>query len=688
MAYSASDYQHGKAAVAPSQLPPVPAIRSKSQYSILNNEHLHSLQSFDEPPPSDASYDPFRASRDPVIKASRQYMNVTVHRGASNGSRLRPPSVQHSARQSSGPLRVEALKRESRASSRRLGSSVSLKKASSHRLSSTRRLASKSSLGSSVWASSPPVAAVRPNTLHKRGVNFSHLRRSSTASALTARTREEQGNDTAADRKQSLKRKLQDTDISLPVLPSSPVTKPQVAIRGRKETTTEQPARLRLRKAQDPRQIVDHEARKISAELEKVCQEAFFRSSITTARSSTSTNKSLSVVDTAPSSVTQQSPVLGRKPDVTTTTMANRPLPPLPPPKVTPKQPAEETPKTYTARELAETRNRIAARFAEANGDNADYFGDVLAHLDSLLPNAPVSGMRARSAPEPMSRLAEDLGYLPAIFEEDKYADAEEPTLVNEPSSNWKARASTGRGGLRTGTSQSDPMHDSHTIRVVDHSSPCPIAPLNIRKVSDASTEKQAAPPPASNYDKIGTVVRRPGRNAGRNFAIHEDEAQKLQPSSPTVPAIIMTGPEDEAPKSKMRGWLKRITSSGSDEPVGEATKMKSSKQRSPILWQELDDRIRANPFQAFGHKQQPSQATVSDVSEFPMRSNESDKLEPTPKDEEGVKKGLWNLFRKRKGKKTMEDKIDRGLRIGCKSPSPSVLNAFGIRTINTDVCD
>jgi serine/threonine-protein kinase HSL1, negative regulator of Swe1 kinase len=169
--YSASDYQHLKATIDPSQMPPLPiAERSKSQYSILNDEHLHSIHSFHEAPPSDASYDPFRASRDPVIKASKSYMNVTVHRGNSNGSRgLRPPSVNHPHHSS---LRVEALKRDSHRRSRISNSSVSLKGSSAQKLSTTRLSAprksmSRSSMGSSVWASSPPVAFVKPNTLHK-----------------------------------------------------------------------------------------------------------------------------------------------------------------------------------------------------------------------------------------------------------------------------------------------------------------------------------------------------------------------------------------------------------------------------------------------------------------------------------------------------------------------------------------
>lgn len=661
MAYSASDHQHAKAVIDRNEMPPLPNTRSLSQYSILNNEHLMSAQSLYEAPPSDTSYDPFRASRDPVIKASRQYMNVTVHRGTSNGNRaLRPPSMQQSHR-SSGPLRVEALKRESRVGSRRSTSSTSSRRPSSHRLSATRPMGSRSSLGSSVWASSPPVGTVKPNTMHKRAVNFSHLRRSSTASALTVQTsRDGRSIDVSPDHRQSLKRKLNGTDTNLSILASSPATKPQTAVRGRKETTTELPARLRIRKPRDPNQIVDREARKVSAELEKFCQEAFFRSSVgSTNRSSTSTDKQPSLIDTPATSVTQTSPATVNKPStVSNSAVSNRPLPPLPNVK--------ETPKTFTARELAETRKRIAARFAESDIDNADYFKDVLAHLDSLLPSQANTGSRAVTAPLPISKTLDDPGYLPAISEEERFEDIKDGEPECDSILAWTGgRAVTEPVGLKAGTGKHDFEHDLNTIRLVDPSSPSPIAPLNIRKASGVSSATSSTAP-AQASPKVETVLRHHRKRVGHNFTIFEDSDDDMRPSFPTIPAVVTTAPPEQVPKAKKRGWFRRITS-GSEEPENEPSKLKKTKQKSPGRWQDLEDRIRANPLRPVGHKPHLSDVTTSDVSEFPMRLNGSDKLEPSSKEEDGVKKGLWRLFRKRGSDKRKDEKVDQTLRLGCK---------------------
>ncbi|KAK5016923.1 serine/threonine-protein kinase gin4, partial [Cryomyces antarcticus] len=108
--YSASDYHHIKpAAVSRKQHPsPDRAERSKSGFSIMNDEHLGSSNSFHEPPPSVSSYDPFRASRDPIVAMPRNYMNVTVHRGKS--SRKGKSVTSNSLRQPSS-LRIEILKK-------------------------------------------------------------------------------------------------------------------------------------------------------------------------------------------------------------------------------------------------------------------------------------------------------------------------------------------------------------------------------------------------------------------------------------------------------------------------------------------------------------------------------------------------------------------------------------------------
>ncbi|KKY15323.1 putative serine threonine protein kinase [Diplodia seriata] len=101
IAYSASDYHH---LARPSQPHPVPHGRTKSQYSILNDEHLQAAYSFQQPPPSEKSYDPFRSSREPSLANKGNYMNVTVHRGVvrPSSSHKRGVSFAHLRKSSTG----------------------------------------------------------------------------------------------------------------------------------------------------------------------------------------------------------------------------------------------------------------------------------------------------------------------------------------------------------------------------------------------------------------------------------------------------------------------------------------------------------------------------------------------------------------------------------------------------------
>ncbi|KAF2689480.1 Pkinase-domain-containing protein [Lentithecium fluviatile CBS 122367] len=99
ISYSNSDYHHnGRFDPTGADLLELPSQkqkhkRSQSGYSILHDEHLYSKHSF-YAPPSEASYDPFRASRDPIIPSKENQRNVTVHRGPSSGSRkLRPATA-------------------------------------------------------------------------------------------------------------------------------------------------------------------------------------------------------------------------------------------------------------------------------------------------------------------------------------------------------------------------------------------------------------------------------------------------------------------------------------------------------------------------------------------------------------------------------------------------------------------
>src|SRR5689334_13116305 len=96
--YSRSDHHHHHARRSPTAkdmltLPSKNHKRSRSGYSILNDEHLYSQHSFYEPPPTEVSYDPFRASREPVLPNQDLHQNITVHRGSSSASRRARPTT-------------------------------------------------------------------------------------------------------------------------------------------------------------------------------------------------------------------------------------------------------------------------------------------------------------------------------------------------------------------------------------------------------------------------------------------------------------------------------------------------------------------------------------------------------------------------------------------------------------------
>ncbi|KAF1991544.1 Pkinase-domain-containing protein [Aulographum hederae CBS 113979] len=480
--YSASDYQHLKPESQQGNTPPAGYERSTSQFSILNNEHLHSMHSFqNQIPPSERSYDPFRASREPMPHLKQNYMNVTVHRGRSKGGSLKPaPSVGSRQRES---LRVEALKKGTRRHSglsARTASHASLRGSSRQRSQQFRGSTSKMSVASSGWTSSPPtIASMRPSSMHKRGVSFSHLRKSSTATALTSRANSVH-HQTPVVRGRAQKESSANT---LPI-PSSPPEKPVNMTRSRKENLSV-PATAQHHKLKSPSKRIREDIRKISTELEKACEDAFNRSSLSSSIRTTATDRRNPYLDTPPSSVNTP-PNTGDKPVRVDTVTRNRPLPPLP---QLPSQ--KETPKSYTARELAEMRNRIAVRHADADDENKKYLEEVLRHLEGILPGSDPEN-RSASAPQPQS--PDDFGYLPGIPEESRSAEPEERETHAERERRWmrSVTAPTGQHQQRD-RDQRDRKpttdHNNNTIRLVDPSSPCPpIAPLNIRKASGAST--------------------------------------------------------------------------------------------------------------------------------------------------------------------------------------------------------
>ena len=537
MDYSNSDYHHNQVPRT-TNAPPVPSFqapRSQSQYSIMNDEHLKPSHSF-VAPPSISSYDPYRASKDPLVNAHGEYVNVTVHRSDSSGARK--ISVARSLRHPNS-LRIETLKHGNRRGSNQMSSSLA--RSSYSRSSMRRSSASRHSMTSSAWPSSPPVIGkMRPSDNHKRGVSFNHVRRSSTTSALVSQGSDKtlptpSVPDTFRDRRNQLR----------PASPGPPGSTPaptEQVIRSRKEeVAVHQTPRIKVRKAETPGQHIRNDIRKHSAELEKACEEAFYRSSVgSNMTAQTTFSEKNGPFDTPPSSVSargsgnveQQQP----KP-------ALRPLPELP----------KDTPNTYLTRTLEETREKLAA-YKSIGDDNTAKFEEVMKMLENIMPASGTSpDKRTSSAPE--GKASDHDRLLPIVSEEtDRHR--------SKDAGNWHRSVTA-------------PVHKEHkpeerTIRVVPPSSPGTVAPLNVRKRSsgsEASSESENRLSVKGSNERLNR--KRTADNIGGLAVIDEDS------TLPTTPTVV---------RKKRSGWF------GPAKKPGEQDR-KSSSSATPDALQSLDDR-------------------------------------------------------------------------------------------------
>ncbi|KAF2005331.1 serine/threonine-protein kinase GIN4 [Amniculicola lignicola CBS 123094] len=654
VAYSNSDHHHHVRPISK----PQPSIskkpkhaQSQSGYSILNDEHLQSKHSFYEAPPSDVSYDPFRASREPVMPGSSVSIsrNVTVYRGSDGGSRKLRPATALGHRTGSS-LRIQALRNSKRSCSGGVSRESSKRSNPSQRsqysTTAHRRSISRSSLVSSQYPSSPPVYMHR-SSMVKRGVSFSHLRRSSVPSTYV-----EAGCIPEQLLKHTLSRSTAVSSIISPRPSISAHSTPPVRTVAKMAMSPKVP-RLRIRKPDSPSKYIQSEVRKVSTELEKVMEEAFNRSSISSSVRTgiTDANRDTTEYDTPPTSFSNRDYGASTIATPHKLTLQNRPLPPIP----------DETPNTFLLRKLAETREEIARRLGD-NGDNTEHFNEVLENLDRLMK--PSIAKRTSSAP---TKSPEHPTLLPVIVEEVKPGeDRYEPY-----SANYRAVTDPIRPNLHGPRA----VTEQHTIRLVDHS-PTPIAPLNIRKRSGASAKSYtAAADESRTVPWLGPV--RPYQGIQNDLLAAR--ANLAAPSSTVQPTV----PEKEATiKKKKSSWFRR-TPEEKERPQENVPKPAIGRLQIPESWQGLDDRIKNNHLAttsagAVGHdvmKHNPSASGVSTSSEFPMRN----RVNPVVKNDNSnniTRKGFLGLF----GKKMKENKGKRMMDLGSANfSSSSILSGFDL---------
>lgn len=477
--YSSSDYHHVKPIMEPDELPPIPAtayIRTKSSFSIMNDDPTSYKPS---PPPSIGSYDPFRASRDHLVNSKGEY-NVTVRRRSSAHSRR---LSNNKSLKCAPSLRVEALKKEQhRLLTGSSAQSLRRPSPSPRPRSSARRSQSRMSMSSSIYPSSPPGPIVkRPSSTHKRAVNFSHLRRSSTISAFPT---QDSLLGAIGSSPHPLRSTTPTTGFHTPhrPTPSSPTSKTEDILPiSRKEGLAGGRPRARLAKSQIDSQVIDLEARKVSTELEKFCEEVFFRTSVASSNSGTVSQMKTSY-ETPPSSVSNRESLRSSYDHAVSAltqerlSLKSRPLPEVP----------AESPNTFVVRELAETRKRLAERYGRDDSIQSPAFTNLLAHIDALLlpsTNSDYNADTRRIASAPETKSSDYLSYLPRINEETKTTESE----TNGIKYGWAVQ------GARASSESVVKPHRTAlsklTVRPVEQSSPPHIAPLVIRKVSSTSTD-------------------------------------------------------------------------------------------------------------------------------------------------------------------------------------------------------
>ena len=512
------------------------------------------------------SYDPFRPSLNPLPAVDATYANITVHRDQSAQPEHRPISLRHPA--------VERLGGTGGSfASSSLASSTRTPGAANHGRSGVGRYASRSTVVSTGYRSSPPVI-VRASSSSRIRVAFNHGRNPSNTSQAGqrrdgARSRIEERRDSI----QSPTASLPSLNFSSPIGPESRAAPPPP--RSRKEAAGHvryAPAAVR-HSAQAS--IFREEARKVSNELKKVCDEAF-KSSVFSS-DCTLTTDPLREVDTP---ITSAATSDGATPPAGPTagiqlrpmTRGKQSAPsderPLPPPSAAIEDPA-------TIAHLREIRERLITRSTEGGPTRPfGYLDDVVAHLDRLLEPGPV-GHEGRDDEEGRRTVSAGTAYrdahatagLPAISEEGRFQGAD----------GARNDASRGRSGDRAASAPYPPRsaapgpsrhsEQTSTIRLVppiDLPPMAHVAPLNVRKRSEQSST-------GGHIASTSRLAAEPDRYSARP---QEEELLRRHngrlPSTRDQPDDVVyeddEGEAAEQPRGKRVGWFKRnFTSSGKE---------------------------------------------------------------------------------------------------------------------------
>ncbi|EFQ98352.1 CAMK/CAMKL/GIN4 protein kinase [Nannizzia gypsea CBS 118893] len=393
--HSSSDYHHAPAAHIKGLFTP-PQSWKGSRFSFASGGSLKN-GTYREPSSlgTISTYDPYRSSQIPTPNPQAEFANVTVHRRPTRMAGTTPSP-------SSSPISPkDELLTPGPASSYTFIQGFGSQKTS---LASFR---SYSSLGSSRCRTMGS-----KHIRYRRNVSFRHPHNlSANPTPVRKRASTSASQYSLCTNKPFVAQTTKPSQEEFPGRVDSPTLATSPLIARKRDPTRHDNAAIRK-----ARFSWREDTRKVSAELEKLCEEAFNQvsdSSSTTKDSSESKEASDASSMSSISSNGEAEPKVEAVKDLL------------------PKQP-QEPPRTYAALELAEARRRLIEHSAQAGADGLpDYLKNIIAHLDRL-----IDGETANSASKPITKQTlvarESTGRLPVISEEN-YLEAESKSFLPPP---------------------------------------------------------------------------------------------------------------------------------------------------------------------------------------------------------------------------------------------------------------
>ena len=443
--YSASDYHH-------ISRPGEKVRRGRSQNGRNKRKsHLAAVKDFQQrisstqEPKSCASvesYDPYRSPKHLSNTAEAKYAQITIHRELPESPQkdvclpvVKPPP---SIAEEEEPDEPDAV----------ASSPFTVLQKRKHKVSSMRSINS-----SRVPNSSSRFQGLSTrSTSYRRNVSFHHARNRSQGS--TQPKRRKMGQNQASDLKRSpsaASLQLIADGIIVPDIPSSPPLPAQ--------PTVVRPSNIKVKSLSQAKKLRDsdftwkEDARKVSNELSKICEEAFNGSSLTTMRSTSSGTG----YETPATPVSIASPEQKPKASDQAASMAPK-----------------DSGRSYSIQELTETRRKLVEHSMGRSDNVPAYLSGVISQLDRLIEEDKANNEKKQVVNESIRELADPFTMT--------YNDTSLPVINEEFASPVRGPVDLSSKSACVSNRQSD---NKATIRMVPHSSLRSleeVKPLMIRK--------------------------------------------------------------------------------------------------------------------------------------------------------------------------------------------------------------